>query len=141
MMEVRTAKLPVGETDTKLVILALGANVDAEENIYKALGLLQAHLASMHHSHPVWTAPIGLQSEDFLNCVVQGQCDIEFEELCQLTKEIEQICGNTIEKRKKGEIVMDIDILQYGGKKYHRPDWKRLYIREGLKELIIAVNK
>ena len=137
MMQAGMPALPVDETNTKKVILALGANVDAEENIHKALGLLQEHLTSMCHSHPVWTTPIGIQSENFLNCVVQGHSGKEYEELKRLTKEIEQTCGNTAEQRKNGEIAMDIDILLYGEKKHHRQDWKRAYIREGMEELKI----
>lgn len=127
--------------DETQVILALGTNVDAEENIAKTLELLQGSLTSMCYSHPLWTLPIGIQSANFLNCVVHGQCHLAYEDLRDLTKEIEHRCGNTAEKREKGEIVMDIDILLYGGKKYHRADWKRLYIKEGLKELNIAVYK
>lgn len=122
-------------TYTIPVILALGANVNAEANIAKALLLLQKHIASIHHSHPVWTTPIGLQTEDFLNCVVQGMCDMEYDELRKLTKKIERECGNTTERRKNGQIAMDIDILLHSGKKYHRQDWKREYIKKGLIEL------
>ena len=127
----------MGEANTKQVVLALGANIDAEDNMAKALVILQQHLSSMRHSTPVWTSPIGIQSDDFLNCVVMGQCDKEYEQLRTLTKEIEQDCGNTSEKRIKGEIAMDIDILLYDGKKYHRQDWKRQYIKEGIEQLKI----
>lgn len=125
------------ETSTKLVILALGANVSAEANIANALGLLQEHLSSIRHTQPIWTTPIGLQTENFLNCIVQGQCDMAYEELHKLTKEIERECGDTAEKRKNSEIAMDIDILLHCGKKYHRQDWKRQYIKEGMERLKI----
>ncbi len=125
----------MGGTNTKLVVLALGANVDAEDNISKALKLLQLHLASMHHSTPIWTLPIGIQSDNFLNCVVMGQYDKDYEELRKLTKKIEQDCGNTLEKRRSGKIAMDIDILLYNKKKYHPQDWKRQYIIEGIEKL------
>ena len=95
----------------------------------------------MRYSHPLWTLPIGIQTNSFLNCVVLGQCEMEYEALRTQTKEIEQKCGNTAERRKNGEIAMDIDILLFGDKKYHRQDWKRQYIRDGMEELHLGSSE
>ncbi len=122
-------------SDNDIVVLAVGANINAEANVSKAIQLLRHHISSMHYSNPTWTKPIGIASDDFLNCVITGVCDIEYPSLLQLTKEIEKICGDSRKQREKGAIAMDVDILLHHGKKYHPKDWGRQYIIDGIREI------
>lgn len=117
------------------VVLALGANADAEENMRQAQRLLKDLVDGLRCSTPVWTEPIGIKSGPFLNCVATGVSHRAYQELYTRMKAIERACGNSASRRRRGEIAMDIDILLYGDRRYHPGDWERAYIQEGMKEL------
>ena len=119
----------------KELVLALGANVDAKENMEQARHLLKELVQDLRCSTSVWTQPIGIVSKPFLNCVATGTCHIEYSQLRDCIKAIERECGNSTARRKRGEIAMDIDVLFYDGKRYHTNDWNRDYIKRGIEEL------
>ena len=55
------------------VIIALGSNTDQRQNMEQARHLLGATLLNMRQSRAVWTMPIGIASDRFLNQLVTGQ--------------------------------------------------------------------
>lgn len=111
------------------VMLCLGANNDAEIHIQKAQQLLQKQLPDFRFSETMWTAPVGIDSPPFLNCVGWGETEMEYDELRQFTKKMERNVGDRKYLRAKGIIKLDIDILLYDGQKYHPEDWEREYIK------------
>ena len=80
------------------------------------------------------TAPIGMESPEFTNCVGIASTTLPLAIIKDEFKGIEQECGDTAEKRLENIVEMDIDILEYDGKRYHEKDWNRDYIINMLNE-------
>lgn len=117
--------------DKKKLIIALGTNVHKCDNMIWA----KAHLFGLFGDDIIFTLlmdtePIGMESEMFTNCLATAYTTLELEEIEQNLKYIEQKCHDTIEKRAKNIVEMDIDILEYDGRKFHAKDWERPYVKE-----------
>lgn len=123
--------------DTIQIILALGSNSEQVIGMDKAKTLLMALLGDVRFSKTIWTSPIGIQSDNFLNCMAMANTSMSFPCLNAALKKIEHLCGDTSSYRKKNIIKMDIDILQYDTEIRHEKDWSRPYIIELLNELKI----
>ena len=80
------------------------------------------------------TDPIGMESPEFTNCVGIAYTTLPLAIIKDEFKGIEQECGDTAEKRLENIVEMDIDILEYDGKRYHEKDWNRDYIINMLNE-------
>lgn len=95
-------------------IIALGSNSNQEENISKAQILLKQRFKGIKFSDPQWTEPIGIKSDKFLNCLGTFETDISLTQVKQCLKEIEQTMGDSHESHQKGNVLIDIDLAQYG---------------------------
>lgn len=124
------------EKQSVKVILCLGSNVNAEANIKQAQLQLSTLLKDMRWSVCRWTEPIGISGSGmFLNCITVSRTSMDFTVLNNALKKLERSLGRRPEDKKIGQIPIDIDILEYGGKRYHEADWKREYITELIKSL------
>lgn len=121
--------------DSRQVILALGSNSEQEVNMYKAKALLVALFGTIDFSKVVWTQPIGIRSNDFLNCLAVSRTSLDVARLNSALKKIEHLCGDTSENRKENVVKMDIDILRYDTTIMHEKDWDRPYILSLLDEM------
>ena len=97
--------------------------------------LLCEYMEDIRFTEAMSTKAIGIRGKNFLNALAKGTTTDSHEAVNSKLKDIEKTCGNTDEKRQKGLIEMDLDILEYGGKRYHEKDWQREYIVKLLKEL------
>lgn len=113
----------------KEIIIALGSNHDQQLNIAAAQRKLKSVIIGIRFSRALWTEPIGIDSDKFLNCLGFAQTTLHEGEIVSLLKSTEQACGNTTELRKSGRIVIDIDLLLYGEKQLRQSDWQREYIK------------
>ena len=95
-------------------IIALGSNSNQEENISKAQILLKQRFKGIKFSDAQWTEPIGIKSDKFLNCLGTFETDISLTQVKQCLKEIEQTMGDSHESHQKGNVLIDIDLVQYG---------------------------
>jgi len=95
-------------------IIALGSNSNQEENISKAQILLKQRFKGIKFSDAQWTEPIGIKSDKFLNCLGTFETDISLTQVKQCLKEIEQTMGVSHESHQKGNVLIDIDLAQYG---------------------------
>ena len=95
-------------------IIALGSNSNQEENISKAQILLKQRFEGIKFSDVQWTEPIGIKSDKFLNCLGTFETDISLTQVKQCLKEIEQTIGDSHENHQKGNVLIDIDLTQYG---------------------------
>ena len=43
--------------------------------------------------------------------------------------------GDLSDLRKRGIVMMDLDLLQYGEEKHHTDDWQRAYVKQLMEEL------
>ena len=124
---------------TKLII-AFGSNFEPLINIAKAKQQLSSVFETTVFSSEIWTDPINIKSEKFINCIAIAETSSDLNSVLHNLKEIEDECGNTIQKRKSGKVTMDVDILKYGDVIMHEDDWKRQYIIQLLKELNINIK-
>ena len=95
-------------------IIALGSNSNQEENIFNAQTLLKQRFKGVKFSDAQWTEPIGIKSDKFLNCLGTFETDISLTQVKQCLKEIEQTMGDSHESHQKGNVLIDIDLAQYG---------------------------
>ncbi len=95
-------------------IIVLGSNSNQEENISKAQILLKQRFKGIKFSDAQWTEPIGIKSDKFLNCLGTFETDISLTQVKQCLKEIEQTMGDSHESHQKGNVLIDIDLAQYG---------------------------
>ena len=124
---------------TKLVV-AFGSNFEPKINIAKAKQRLSSAFETIKFSSEIWTDPINKKKKKFINCIAIAETSSDLNSVLHNLKEIEDECGNTIQKRKSGKVTMDVDILKYGDVIMHEDDWKRQYIIQLLKELNINIK-
>uniref|UniRef100_A0AB33JEU7 2-amino-4-hydroxy-6-hydroxymethyldihydropteridine diphosphokinase n=1 Tax=Prevotella sp. GTC17260 TaxID=3236796 RepID=A0AB33JEU7_9BACT len=117
------------------VLLGIGSNVDSTENIMRVKTILSVVLSDIRCTDGIWSKAIGIHAPDFQNCLVLGTTEMSLEELNCMLKKVERDCGRTGESKASGRISMDIDVLSYGGKKFHEDDWDRPYVQQLLRKL------
>ncbi len=110
-------------------ILALGCNVDHEKNVSRTIKLLRQEFSIDFESRHLWTEPIGIDSDKFLNCIVAGSTTRNKNGLSLLLKDIERQCGRNAQDKANNIIRMDIDMLSYDNLRIHENDWQRDYIQ------------
>lgn len=115
------------------IILALGSNVDADENMQKAMKILMEEINEVSFTPTLRTKAIGMDAPDFLNAIAYGKTELSIEQITDLCKSIEKGLHRTKKEKDQGLIRMDIDIMQYGEMRLHEEDWERPYIKELLK--------
>ena len=76
------------------------------------------------------TSAIGIEATPFLNCLATGESEMTAKDITLLLKQVEQACGDKPVLRSGNIIMMDIDLLLLGKKRYHTNDWNRDYIVE-----------
>jgi len=116
-------------------LLGIGSNLHQELNMQKAVELLLKAVSKIVFSRWVWTEPIGIESPPFLNCLAYGQCSADLMTITNTFKTIETSLGSTKEARLKGEVAIDIDLLQWDFQKMRPADWERPYVKMLWQEL------
>tara|TARA_B000000565_G_C23613084_1_gene311926 strand:- start:115 stop:489 length:375 start_codon:yes stop_codon:yes gene_type:complete len=91
--------------------LSLGSNINAEENISFAIKELKKILSNIIISSTYKTKSEGFDGDDFLNLVVAGDSDLNFETLNQDLKNIEDSSGRNRNSPKFSARTLDIDII------------------------------
>ncbi len=119
----------------KCVILALGSNEEGEARILQALTLLKPMLEALRATSILCTAPIGDLTQSFHNCIATGYTTEDVDTLSALLKQAERRCGDRKSLRQQGKVLMDIDLLEYDGIRYHAKDWDRPYIQRLMREI------
>ena|SRR5574344_143987 len=128
-------KHPRMATDKK-VILALGSNINQEANMRQAENLLcQLFGKNIIFTDTIWTLPIGIKSDKFLNCLAVFHVSQEMKSLDDALKKIECQLGSDKLQKQIGIVPIDIDILKFGDIVCHMEDWKRSYIRQLLERI------
>lgn len=117
------------------IVMALGCNVNQFAHIGQANGLLRELFGDIVFSEAVWTDPVGLDSDRFVNQVAVARTPLPLEAVQTALKKVEALCGRTVMDKARGIIAMDIDLLAYNGKRYKEEDWQRDYIRRLLDSL------
>lgn len=119
------------------VILCLGSNKDPQRHIDAAKDLLRHTVGAIRFSPSLWTEPIGGKHKDclYLNCLAEGETDMNYPTLHKALKDLERRLGSTPHERANGIVRIDVDILKVGSQRYNTDDWERNYIKTLLAEL------
>ena len=119
------------------IIISIGSNTEQNKNIRQAKELLNKYFHSIKYSSSIWTDPIEIKSEQFLNCIGITETTLDLNEITTILKNIEHLCESSHKEHEMGIVKLDLDLLSYGEVKYHTNDWNRPYIRNLLKEFNI----
>lgn len=117
------------------ILIALGSNLHQKENMAKARRLLSEHFPDVTFSRELWTEPIGLASDKFLNLLAWAHTSMPADGVLALLKDIEAQCGASKADKRVGRVEADLDLLSYGGTRYHVQDWQRGYVQELLRDV------
>ena len=91
--------------------LSLGSNINAEENIAFAIEELNKILSNVIISSTHKTKAEGFEGDDFLNLVLAGDSDLEFNSLNQKLKNIENASVRKRNVPKFSARTLDVDIV------------------------------
>ena len=91
--------------------LSLGSNINAEENLEFAFKELKKILSNVKSSSIHQTKAEGFEGDDFLNSVVCGNSELDFNNLNKKLKLIEDIAGRNRDAPKFSARTLDIDIV------------------------------
>lgn len=113
------------------ILIAIGTNVIADRIWFVEVYLEQC-FENVRFTHIIPTEPIGerFKGKQFFNAVMAGKTHMAMSEVEEQLKRIEQLAGNTLDKRNMGVVEADIDLLMYDDVKLHEKDWQRSYIKE-----------
>lgn len=121
------------------ILIALGTNVIADRIRFVETCLEQS-FEEVRFTQTIPTEPIGerFKGKQFYNAVMAGKTFMARNEVVEQLKRIEQLAGNTQDKRNIGVVEADINLLMYDDEKLHEKDWQRPYIKELVEELRIT---
>lgn len=122
-------------TKENYIIISIGSNYNQKENISFAKKKLTGMLGEQtSFTSDMWTEPVGIQSEKFINCICISSTKHTLLQLTKAFKQLERKCERSKKNDMINKIPLDIDILLYGDQKYHEKDWERQYIQELLND-------
>ena len=114
----------------KELIIALGTNTNRSENLARCKAELFGLFPDLSFTQAIETVPVGLSCPKFLNALAWTHTEKTYDQVRNSLKSIERKCGDSREKRADGKVELDLDILKYGGKRFHQKDWERPYIKQ-----------
>ena len=91
--------------------LSLGSNINAEANIIFAIEQLNKILTNTKFLSIHTTKAEGFEGDDFVNLVVAGESDLNFDDLNEKLKDIENESGRKRDVPKFSARTLDIDIV------------------------------
>ena len=91
--------------------LSLGSNINAEDNIAFAIQELNKILLNVIISSTHKTKAEGFEGDDFLNLVLAGDSNLDFDNLNKKLKAIEDASGRKRDVPKFSARTLDVDIV------------------------------
>ena len=105
------------------ITLAIGSNIQQELHIAEAKARLQRILPGIVFEKAIWTDPIGIQSDRFLNLLAHAETSLSLQALQKRLKETEQAMGDSHENHQQGRVIIDIDLAEYDGQTLKEVVW------------------
>jgi len=98
------------------VYIGLGSNRgDRLKNLKDSLSHIKREIEIRRVSSLYLTEPVGMEGSWFLNCVLEGETELDPNELMETLLAIEKEMGR-VRKKKKEERIIDLDLLLYQGR-------------------------
>jgi 2-amino-4-hydroxy-6-hydroxymethyldihydropteridine diphosphokinase len=95
------------------VYVALGSNVNAEENIARAAGELKRLFPDVQFSSWYRNAAVGFRGDDFINGVAGFTTALPLRAVLEHLHAVEELCGRPRNAPRWAPRAMDIDVLLY----------------------------
>lgn len=106
-------------TKENYIIISIGSNYNQKENISFAKKKLAGMLGEQtSFTRDMWTEPVGIQSEKFINCICISTTRHTLLQLTKAFKQLEKKCERSKKNDLISKIPLDIDILLYGNQRY-----------------------
>ncbi len=123
------------------VIIGIGSNIDAENNVSAVRKILKRKLHVLDESRFVKTKPIGIREQrNFLNGSILAQTNLGREGLRAMLKRVEASLGRG-EEDPYGPRTMDLDILVWNGEVVDSDVYDRDFLRRSVIELCPELEK
>lgn len=119
-----------------LVIIGIGSNIDADNNIPRMLQILGDKVEIVKVSSMIKTKPIGIEDqEDFTNGAVKVETQMTKDQLNTVLKQIEDQMGRDRTVPKFGPRCIDLDIVSWNGTIVDKDYYTRDFIQKSVAEL------
>lgn len=120
-----------------VLIIGIGSNINAEENISKMLEILKTKVDVIKVSRFTKTAALGIRNQpDFTNGAVKVKSILNQEDLNRLLKDIEDEMGRDRSIPKFGPRCIDLDIVAWNGEIVDPDYYTRDFLRKAVDELL-----
>ena len=114
-------------------VIALGSNIDPQENIGRAKKLLVRAYHILAESQFIMTKPIGdTDQKDFINGALLLETPLAFDELKKMLKIMEVQLGRHEKTAKFGPRTIDLDIVVWNGKVVDQDFYERDYLKQAV---------
>lgn len=98
--------------------------------------MLRAFFSAIVFSSRRMTEPVGMENNwMFCNAIASGETSLPYPALRCILKNIEKALGRTVEQKRAGKVILDLDILLYGEERFKADDWRRDYNKTLLEEV------
>lgn len=116
------------------IVLSIGSNCcERELQMSNCIDMLSKLLIDIEVSHIYETPALNDVDNSYLNGVVKGGIQFEYDELKLKFKQYEKDCGRTPDSKKKGVIPIDIDIVIWNDEILKNQDFNQSYFQIGWK--------
>ncbi|MEE4285911.1 MAG: 2-amino-4-hydroxy-6-hydroxymethyldihydropteridine diphosphokinase [Mariniphaga sp.] len=120
-----------------IIIISIGSNINAEENISNMLEILGKEVEILKVSTMLKTKPIGVENQpEFTNGAVKIKTGLGREELNRFLKNIEDQLGRDRSAPKFGPRTIDLDIVVWNGEIVDEDYYTRDFLQKSVQEII-----
>ncbi len=117
-------------------LISIGSNENKEINIVSCQLLLKEIFSKIIYSKTCITAPYGTNYKtDFINQLAVVSTDKTKDEVSSLLKSLEIKMGRTPDDKKKGKVIIDIDLITWNNDILKPEEMNRNYIKNIISEL------
>lgn len=118
------------------IVLSIGSNTDDKDQKMKlCIEWLETHLFHSTVSKIYCTKATNGKDPDYLNAVLSGNSNLEFEEYNQTLKKYEAQQGRTPDCKITGKVPIDIDIVMWNNDIIRKWDFRQPYFQIGWNEI------
>ena len=118
------------------IVLSIGSNsVDREGQMKNCIEWLKKILHKMELSSIYNSKASNGVDADYLNAVVKGFCDENYNTISSMLKQYETVCGRTPSSKSEGVIPLDIDIVIWDDEIVRARDYAQSYFQKGWSEI------
>ncbi len=122
--------------DTHLAYLSLGSNIQPEQNLVRAIQLLQEQGTIEQISRAWESRSVGAEGPNYLNACIAFSTPLTHQELKeQVTLPIELKLGRKRTENKFAPRTMDIDIILYDDQSCDDKSWEKAFVVVPLAEI------